>query len=85
MDTNTLALELMIKGYINFEREINSEKRESFFADYPAFASGVGSSKVTDVNKNKKKEIHIRKAVYSELKELWENINHKYYLFFDIS
>ena len=83
MDTNTLALELMIKGYINFEREINSEKRESFFADYPAFASGVGSSKVTDVNKNKKKEIHIRKAVYSELKELWENINHKYYLFFD--
>lgn len=31
MDTNALALELMTKGYINFEREINSEKRESFF------------------------------------------------------
>lgn len=83
MDTNALALELMTKGYINFEREINSEKRESFFADYPEFTSGVGSNKVTDVNKNKKEEIQIRKAVYSELKELWESINHKYYLFFD--
>ena len=45
MDTNALALELMTKGYINFEREINSEKRESFFADYPEFTSGVGSNK----------------------------------------
>jgi type III restriction enzyme len=27
--------------------------------------------------------VHIHKAVYSELKELWENINHKYYLFYD--
>ncbi len=83
MDTNALALELMTKGYINFEREINSEKREVFFADYPEFTSGVGSNKVTDVNKNKKEEIHIRKAVYSELKELWESINRKYYLFYD--
>ena len=84
MDTNALVIELMTKGYINFELEINSEKREAFFADYPEFMSGVGSNKVTDVNKNKKEEIHIRKAVYSELKELWESINHKYYLFFDV-
>ncbi len=84
MDTNALVIELMTKGYINFELEINSEKREAFFADYPEFMSGVGSNKVTDVNKNKKEEIQIRKAVFSELKELWESINHKYYLFFDV-
>ncbi len=83
MDTNALALELMTKGYINFEREINSEKRDAFFTDYPEFTSDVSSNKVTDVNKSKKEEIHIRKAVYSELKELWESINHKYYLFYD--
>lgn len=46
--------------------------------------SGVGGNKVTDVNKNKKQKIHIRKAVYSELKDLWESINQKYYLFYDI-
>ena len=83
MDINTLAIELMKKGYINFEREICSEKREVFFADYPEFASGIGSDKVMDVNKEKKEEVHIRKAMYSELKELWESINHKYYLFYD--
>lgn len=83
MDTNDLAIELMTKGYINFKREISAEKREAFFADYPEFVSGVGSNKVIDVNKSNKEEIHIRKAVYSELKELWENISHKYYLFYD--
>lgn len=83
IDTNALVVDLMVKGYINYEREICSERREAFFADYPEFTSGVGSNKITDVNKKKKEEIHIRKAVYSEIKELWERINHKYYLFYD--
>ncbi len=60
------------------------ENRDAFYADYLEFATGVGSNKVTDVNKNKKEVIHVRKAVYSELKELWERINHKYYLFYDV-
>lgn len=84
VDINTLVIELMTKGYINFEREICSENREAFFADYPEFASGIGSNKVMDVNKSKKEEVCIRKALYSELKELWESINHKYYLFYDV-
>lgn len=47
------------------------------------FPNVIVGNKVIDVNKNKKEEIHVRKAVYSELKELWERINHKYYLFYD--
>jgi type III restriction enzyme len=83
IDTNTLVLDLMNKGYINFEREIISEKREAFFSDYPEFTNGIDGNKVTNRNQNKEQTVHIRKAVYSELKELWENINHKYYLFYD--
>lgn len=83
VDPNALFFELGAKGYINMNREIIADKRDTFFADYPEFATGVDSNKVTDVNKNKKEEIHVRKAVYSELKELWERINHKYYLFYD--
>lgn len=83
VDPNALFFELGEKGYINMNREIIADKRDTFFADYPEFAIGMDSNKVTDVNKNKKEEIHIRKAVYSELKELWERINHKYYLFYD--
>lgn len=83
MDINALVLDLMTKGYIDFERKINFEKQEVFFSEYPEFASGIDSNKITDVNKSPKKDIHIRKAMYAEIKELWENINHKYYLFFD--
>lgn len=83
VDYNALFFELGAKGYINMNKEIISDKRELFYADYPEFANGVTGSKVTDINKNKKEEIHVRKAVYAELKILWESINHKYYLFFD--
>lgn len=83
MDPNALFFELGVKGYINMKREIIADKRNAFLADYPEFTTGVDSNKVTDVNKNKKEEIHVRKAVYSELKELWERISHKYYLFYD--
>lgn len=62
VDINTLVIELMTKGYINFEREICSEKREAFFANYPELASGIGSNKIMDVNKSKKEEVCIRKG-----------------------
>ena len=84
VDPDDLFIELMSKKYINRNYEIRTENRDTFYADYPEFATGVGSNKVTDVNKNKKEVIHVRKAVYSELKELWERINHKYYLFYDV-
>lgn len=64
-------------------REIITDKRDDFFANYPEFNSGISSNKVIDTNKNKIEEIRVRKAVYSELKDLWERINHKYYLFYD--
>ncbi len=83
IDPDDLFIELMVKKYINRNYEILTENRDAFYADYPEFASGVGRNKVTDVNKNKKEEIHVREAVYCELKELWERINHKYYLFYD--
>jgi len=83
IDPDDLFTDLLIKKYINWNYEIRSENRDAFFAEYPEFASGVNSNKVTDKNKNKSQQIKIRKAVYPELKELWETINQKYYLFFD--
>lgn len=83
VEANALFFELGAKGYINRNSEIITDKRDDFFADYPEFTSGITNNKVIDVNKNKKEEIHVRKSVYSELKDLWERINHKYYLFYD--
>lgn len=83
VDPNALFFELGAKGYINMNREIISEKMEAFYADYPEFVTGVGNNKITDVNQKKTEVVHVRKAVFSELKELWERINHKYFMFYD--
>ena len=71
VDCRNVFVELGSKGYIGRHGEIIAEKRDAFFAEYPEFISGVGSGKVTDVNKNRRAPVRIRKAVYSELKELW--------------
>ncbi len=71
------------KRYIDRNRNIKSETRESFFAEYPDFSTGLSSGKVKDRNKDKPKPVKIRKAVYSEIRELWETINQRYLLFYD--
>lgn len=82
-DSTTLLVELLTKQYVDSHMNINTEHRNEFFAEYPEFTSGVKSGKVTDRNKKNNSTIKIRKAVYSELKELWETINRKYYLFYE--
>ena len=77
VDSNKLFFELGSKGYIGRHGEIIAEKKRTLFAEYPEFISGVGSGKVTDVNKNRREPVRIRKAVYSELKELWEGYHPK--------
>ncbi len=83
IDPDDLFTDLIIKKYINRNYEIRTENRDAFFAEYPEFSGGVKSNKITDKNKNKSQQIKIRKAVYTEIKELWETINQKYYLFYD--
>lgn len=83
MTPNSLLIELLKKQYINVHMIISTEHRNSFFADYPEFASGVGGGRIVDRNKNNTRAVKIRKAVYSELKKLWEAINKKYYLFYE--
>lgn len=71
------------KRYIDRKMNIKLENRDAFYAEYPNFATGLGSGKVKDRNKDKPKPIKIRKAVYSEIRELWEAINQRYLLFYE--
>lgn len=75
--------ELYEKRYIDRHNNIKSETRDAFFAEYPDFATGLVSGKIKDRNKEKSTSVKIRKAVYNEIKELWENINQRYLLFYD--
>lgn len=75
--------ELYDKHYIDRHLNIKPETRDLFFAEYPDFATGLSAGKVKDRNKDKPKPVKIRKAVYNEIKQLWETINHRYLLFYD--
>ena len=71
------------KHYIDRHYNIKPETRDAFFAEYPEFASGLSSGKVKDRNAAKPKPVKIRKAVYKEIKDLWEMLNQRYLLFYD--
>lgn len=75
--------ELYDKRYIDRHLNIKPATRDLFFAEYPDFATGLSAGKVKDRNKDKPKPVKIRKAVYNEIKKLWETINHRYLLFYD--
>lgn len=75
--------ELYDKHYIDRHNNIKTDTRDAFFTEYPDFATGVSVGKVKDRNKEKTKPVKIRKAVYNEIRELWETINHRYLLFYD--
>jgi len=82
IDKNALVMELMQKGYINYNLSIVPEKRHQFFDDYPDFNSGVQPGKINDRNKKQKQEIKIRKGVFGELSALWQAINERYVLLY---
>lgn len=79
----TLLANLLIKGYVDAECNIISSKREEFFLEYPGFAAGVNSGKITNRNTSVSKPIKIREGVYKELQQLWEKINQRYLLTYE--
>ena len=80
-----LMMELYRKGYIiDSDRTINTSKLFDLYAEYPEFnTSGLVGNQVKDRNAKASKEIKIRPARYEELRQLWEELNHKYIIFFE--
>jgi type III restriction enzyme len=83
VDADDLFVELLSKKFIDRNKNIKTENSIQFFEEYPDFSVGLQSGKVEDRNKKKDKKIKIRKAVFDELKTLWEEINSKYILHYE--
>ena len=75
--------ELFCKHFIDRHNHIVAENKTAFFEEYPDFAVGLADGKVKDRNKTSNKPIKIRAGVYNEIKELWEKINQRYFLYYD--
>lgn len=86
VDVKTLFIELLKKGYVDIERKVVSEKFDDLLKEYPEFKNfngGVDTSRIKDRNTSRTNKIHVRKARFEELRELWAQLNRKYILFFD--
>ena len=65
------------------DNKINPDNIDNFIQEYPDFSIGLNRNKIINKNKIIEKKVKIRPAVYNELKQLWEAINHKYLLYYD--
>lgn len=83
MTADELFEELYCKRYIDRHNNIKPETKDALFDEYPDFTTGLASGKVKDRNKDKPKPVKIRSGAYSEIKELWEKINQRYFLHYD--
>ncbi len=83
IDADAMFDELYSKKFIDRHMNINNEYREAMWEEYPSLELGLQKGKVKDRNKQKKETIKIRKAVFQEMRELWERINERYLLLYD--
>ena len=86
LDETTFFIELLQKGYVNINKEIITENFDPLLADYPelnGIGGGVNTNRIINRNSERKGAIHIRKAQFEELKELWSQLNRKYVMYFD--
>ncbi|HEC2152372.1 TPA: type III restriction-modification system endonuclease [Staphylococcus delphini] len=79
---NEIFGELLIKQYIDFDGNIQLEKIDDLYADYPEAVTGLKPNKVIDGNK-KKNFVKVRKDKFADISNLWKKINQKYYLKFE--
>ena len=77
-----LFIDLLQQGFVDSDKNVVQGREEDLFAAYPAFnKTGLKPDKV--VEGKKKVKVGIRPERYSELKDLWETLNTKYYLRLD--
>ena len=86
VEPTQLFAELMNKGYVDMDKNVVDEKFDDMLVEYPEFrdiVGGVNTNRITDRNSRRSDKIHVRKARFEELKELWAHLNRKYVLYFD--
>lgn len=86
VDVNKFFIELMTKGYVDFDKRVVAEKFDDMLVEYPEFRDiigGLNTNKIINRNSYRSGKIHVRKARFEELRELWSQLNRKYVLYFD--
>ncbi|SJO96795.1 type III restriction-modification system endonuclease [Clostridioides difficile] len=83
VEEKQLFAALLINDFIDVDGNINLEKYSEFILNYPEFNTGLEQNKIVDKNKKDIGTVRIRKDKFSEINDLWNKINQKYYLKLD--
>ena len=86
VDETSFFIELLQKGYVNINKQIVADKFDNLLKDYPEFntiGSGVDTNRIINRNSARTDTVPVRKAKFEELRELWQQLNRKYILYFD--
>lgn len=86
VEVNKFFIELMTKGFVDFDKKVVTDKFDEMLMEYPEFgdkAGRVNMHRIINRNSARRDKIHIRKARFEELRELWKQLNRKYVLYFD--
>lgn len=82
-----IMMELAQKGYWDEKTlKLIPEKYDDVLKDFPEFievCGGVNPNRIINRNSKRKETIHIRKARFEKMRELWALLNRKYILYFD--
>lgn len=79
---NEIFADMLKKGFVDLEGNIQPDKLNDLYDEYPEAVANLNPNKIIDGNK-KKNFVEIRKDKFSDIKNLWKAINKKYYLKFD--
>jgi type III restriction enzyme len=81
-DETKFFIQLLTEGFVDSDKNIVQGREDDLYKAYPAFnKGGLDPDKI--VKGGKKATVRIRPERYSDLKELWEAVNAKYYLRLD--
>lgn len=86
MTGEEFLIELLQKKYVDTYRNVKPDRYDDLLIEYPelqATMGGVNRSRIINRNSKRKGTVHIRKAQFEELRELWGILNRKYVLYFD--
>ena len=83
IDEDKLFGILLINDYVDKEGNVKLENKDKLIAEYPEFNIGLEQNKIIDKNKKEKNFVNIRKDKFEKIKELWKEINQKYFLSLD--
>lgn len=82
MSVDEVFADMLSKAYINYEGKIRIENIGGLYEDYPEAIQNLEPHKVLDGNK-KKNYVRVRKDRFSQIRDLWNKVNRKYYLKFE--